>query len=109
MANDADGLIDNHSKLPFLLTSDHNNARCTVIHIDNNLQCVLYAIQHIPSHTDIMWSYNRSPIQSPQRFPLDGPCNVDNTVLDLETRLTNISVSDKPAQELPATTPQATP
>ena len=42
MANDADGLIDNHSKLPFLLTSDHNNARCTVINIDNNLQCVLY-------------------------------------------------------------------
>ena len=98
MANNAIGLIDNHSKLPFFLTPDHNNARCTVIHIDNNLQCVLYAIQHIPSHTDIMWSYDRSPIQSPQKFPSNGLRNAYNTVLDLESRLLNISVSDESAQ-----------
>ena len=98
MANDASGLIDTHHHIPRLLTADNNNARCAIVSINDTLHCMLYAVQYIPSYTDIMWTYNRSPIESRSRFPSAGLRSAYNAVLDLETRLADISVTDESAQ-----------
>ena len=45
-----------------------------------------------------MWTYNRSPIEYPSRFPSNGLRSAYDTVLDLEERLADISVTDESAQ-----------
>ena len=98
MANNADGLLDTSHRVPYLLTADHNNARAIILDIDNKPCVVLYAVKHIPAYTDIMWNYNISPLPTPQNFPTNGLRSAYDTVLDLEERLADISVSDESAQ-----------
>ena len=98
MANNADGLLDTSHRVPSLLTDDDNNARAVILDIDNKPCVVLYAVTHIPAYTDIMWNYNISPLPLPQNFPTNGLRSAYDTVLDLEDRLADISVSDESAQ-----------
>ena len=98
MANNADGLLDTSHRIPYLLTADHNNARAIILDIDNKPCVVLYAVKHIAAYTDIMWDYNISPLPLPQNFPTNGLRSAYDTVLDLEDRLADISVSDESAQ-----------
>ena len=98
MSNTADGLLDTARKVPYLLTENDNNAQAIILDIADEQCVVLYAITHIPAHTDIMWNYNLSPLPQLQHFPSEDLRATYTTVLELEERLTNISVSDEAAQ-----------
>ena len=98
MSNTADGLLDTARKVPYLLTENDNNAQAIILDIADEQCVVLYAITQIPAYTDIMWNYNLSPLPQPQHFPSQGLRAAYTTVLELEERLTNVSVSDEAAQ-----------